>query len=306
MMLSLFTHTKDLLKAKAAAQGETHVWADGTTRKKVGKKWVIVRSEAPKSEARIEADVWRKGNTYFDYAMASNLGDVVDAVLTDMGIGSYNALVEKIKTGPADTTHKIYKRIVDQIREGVGTSGDKKVVLNMIGRSLVTLRDQFSAGPKTALKLKTVSKKGIEYYRYKKGEALPTLKASAIATAKRKMAKWSVTGELESSHIRGMLKTKAAKLVSGKINSKRKWIMPKKAEDIDLKYKGDSLLIRVKQMRKIEQRTRATAKVEIRIPYAFAKAFLISHVKSVRTRNSFIFRMEHSAGYRKFLQGAEA
>ena len=294
-----------LLKHKAAAQGETRIRADGKTYKKTGKKWVVVsKVAASRSAKRVESDVLNRGNLYFNYAMASNLGDTVDKVLSDMGIDSFDALVKEIKTGPADAAHKVYKEIVDRVAAGPGTSVDKQAVVHLIGQSLVTLRSQFSTEPKVALKMKVTSKKGTEYYKYK--EELPTLKATAISKAKKKMGGWSVTGKLESSHMRKMLKTKAAKLISGKIDAKRKWHMPRKAADIDLKYKGDSLLIRVKQIRKGEERTRATAKAEIRIPYAFAKAFLQSHIASAKTRNNFIFRMERSAGYRDFLQRAAA
>jgi hypothetical protein len=295
-----------IFKAKAANQGETRVWADGKTRKKTGKKWVIVSGKSPKSEKHIEADVWRKGKTYFDYSMATNLGGAVDTVLQDMGIKDYTALVKKIKTGPTDTAHRIYKQVVDKINTMPGAPGEKQATLDMIGRSLITLRNQFSVAPKTALKIKVTSKKGKGYYKYKETAGLPTLKASSVAKAKKKMAGWSVTGKLESKHVNGMLKTGTAKLISGKVDSRKAWVMPKKAEDLNLKYKGNSLLIRVKQSRKVKDRTWTTAKAEIRIPYEFAKAFLQNHIKSVRTRSNFIFRMERSAGYRSFLERTAA
>lgn len=297
-----------LNKAKAAIQGATSVWADGTTRKKVGKKWIIINTGAHvKKEKQIETSVRQKAYGYYGYALATSLGGVVDNVLQKMGIKDFTALVEKIKTGASDTAHKIYKQIVDAVNVKGGAPGDKQAALDMIGRSLIALRNQFSVKPKTALMVKVPSKKkGEEYYQYKKKAKLPTLKASAISKAKKKMGGWSVTGKLDSKSVHGMLKTKAAKLISGKIDSKKKWIMPKKATDLDLKYKGNSLLIRVKQIRKIKDRTRATAKVEIKIPYEYAKAFLESHIKSVRTKQNFIFRMERSAGYRDFLERAAA
>lgn len=299
-----------IFKAKAAAQGAISHWNDGTTRKKVGKKWIVVSRDTgiePKSEERVEAEAWRKGNEFFNYSMATTLGGVVDDTLQSMGIDSYEALVEKIKTGPTDTAHKIYKQIVDNVRAKEETPGNKKAALDYIGRALIALRDQFASAPKTKLTIKVTTKTGKQYYKRPKDEAeLPTLKPTAIAKAKKKMGGWSVTGPLTSGHVKAMMKTGAAKLVSGKVNPKKKWIMPKKAEDMELKYKGDSLLIRVKQIRKVKERTRATAKVEIKVPYEFAKAFLQNQIASKKTANNFIFRMERSAGYRDFLGRAAA
>jgi hypothetical protein len=297
-----------LNKAKAAAQGATSVWADGTTRKKVGKKWIIINAGAPSKKAEgMEVSVRRKAYGYYGYALTTKLGGVVDDVLQKTGVKDFEGLIKKIKIGASDTAHKIYKQIVDAVNAEDGAPGEKRATLDMIGRSLIILRNQFSIKPKTALTVKVPGKKkGEEYYQYKKKAKLPTLKASAISKAKKKMGGWSVTGKLESASVRKMLKTKAAKLISGTIDSRKKWIMTKKAKDLDLKYKGSSLLIRVKQVRKIKDRTRTTAKVEIKIPYEYAKAFLENHIKSVRTKQNFVFRMERSAGYRDFLERAAA
>lgn len=297
-----------LNKAKAAAQGATSVWADGTTRKKVGKKWIIINTGAPTERGKsMEAFARRKAYGYYGYAMATKFGGVVDDVLQKMGAKDFEALIKKIKTGSSDIAHRIYKQIVDAVSAEEGAPGDKQAALDMIGRSLIALRNQFSVKPKTALMVKVPGKKKSEkYYKYKKKIKLPALKASAISKAKKKMGGWSVTGKLESASVRKMLKTKAAKLISGTIDSRKKWIMPKKAREFDLKYKGDSLLIRVKQVHKVKDQIRATAKVEIRIPYEYAKAFLENHIKSVRTKQNFIFRLERSAGYRDFLERAAA
>jgi len=296
---------RTLLKHTAAGQGETHVWADGKTRKKVGKKWVLIGDTSKKTISQKKIDVQRKGRTYFDYAMSTNLGGVVEEVLQSMGIEGYSALVTKIKTSSGDTAHKIYKKVVDTLNADPAPQGDKQAAIDMIGRSLVALKRQFTTGVKTKLKIKVKSKKGV-YYKYESSKDLPVLKASAISTAKKKMAGWNITGKLESKHVRGMLKTKAAKLIEGKIDSKKKWVLPVKAEDMEMKYKGKTLLIRVKQIRKIKDRTRATAKVEIKIPYAYAKAFLQSQIKGKKTASNFIFRLERSAGYRDFLERSGA
>lgn len=295
---------RTLLKHVAANQGETHVWADGVTRKKVGKKWVVV--SATKTMTQKKVDVQRKGRAYFDYAMSTNLGGVVEQSLQSMGIKGYDALVSKVKTGSQGTAHKIYKKIVDTLKVDTAPQGDKQAAIDMIGRSLVTLKQQFATGPKTKLTVTKTGKTGLTYLVREKEYSLPTLKASAIRTAKKKMAGWSITGKLESKHVKGMIANKSAKLISGKIDSKKKWIMPNKAIDIEMKYKGKSLLIRVKQVRKMKERTRASAVVEIKIPYTYAKSFLQSQVKSKKTASNFIFRLERSAGYRDFLERSGA
>jgi len=297
----------DLSKTKAAAQGELRTRADGRTYKKTGKKWIVQAAfRKPRTTKHVEADAWRKGLLYYEYAMTSNLGGVVDDALQKMGIADYDALVKKIKTGSIDTAHKIYKQVVDSVTATGELVEDRQAVLHLIGQTLVTLHKHYTTRMKATATVRVTSKKGKEYYKYKETPELPTLKASAIAKAKKKMSGWSVTGELESKHVRAMLKTKTAKLISGKIDSKKKWHMPEKAADLELTYKGKALLIHVKQIRKTPQKTKATAKAEIKVPYEFAKAFLQAHIKSVRTRDNFIFRMERSAGYRSFLERAVA
>ena len=297
---------RTLLKHVTANQGEIRTWADGITRKKTGKKWVVVSTERTMEQKKI--DVQRKGRIYFDYAMATNLGGVVEQSLQSMGVHGYDSLVDKIKTGSQDTAHKIYKQIVDTIKADTAPQGDKQAAIDMIGRSLVALKQQFVTGPKTQLTVSVTSKKGkgTTYRKYEKEDKLPTIKASALRTAKKKMGGWNVTGKLESKHIKEMIANKSAKLTYGKIDSKKKWEMPYKLEDIELKYKGKSLLIKVKQTRKMKERTRAIAKVEIKIPYAYAKAFLQSQVKTKKTANKIIFKMERSSGYRDFLERSGA
>jgi hypothetical protein len=307
-VIGTFSRPFDLLKGPVAAQGETRVWADGQTHKKVGKRWITVRTAGGRvrsTKAKV-ADVWRAGQQHFDFAMTTNLGDEVEAILHDEGIDSYEDLVAKIKTGTRGTAHKLYKKLVDRIRTVTAPPSDKGAALHMIGSSLVKLNEVYAAQPKVKVTVKTTSKTGKEYYRQIKGEELPTLKASSVATAKRKMGGWSVTGPLTSKHVRAMIKKKSAKLVSGKIDSKKKWHLPKKSEDMQIKYKGNHLLIRVKQVRKGKERTRASAKVEVKVPYAFAKAYLLKQVESRKVAKNLIFRMENSSGYRKFLSRSGA
>jgi hypothetical protein len=291
-----------ILKAKAAAQGETRTWKDGKTREKVGKKWVIV-SEGKK--AKVIGGAEKRAKDFYNYAMTTNLGNIIEDVMLSRNLIDYEGLINSIKEGPADTAHKIYKEVVDRVKAIKAPVGDKKAIVDLFGRSLIQLKELYSTKPKVKLTITKTSKQGKEYRGYEEGKhgmSLPVMKASRVKTDKKKMGGWSVTGALSTIHIRAMLKTNAAKIISGTPNGKRKWILPKKGDDMELKYKGDGLVIHVKQIVKKKERTRATAKADIEIPYTFAKAFLLNQIASKRTRNNFIFRMEHSKGYRDYME----
>lgn len=291
-----------ILKAKAAAQGETRTWRDGRTREKVGKKWVVI-SDGKKE--KVIGDAGKRAKDFYNYAMTTNLGNVIEDVMLSRNLIDYEGLVTSIKDGPSDTAHRIYKDVVDRVRTIKAPIGDKKAVVDLMGRSLIQLKELYSTKPKVRLSITKTSKKGKEYRGYEEGKhdmSLPVMKASRVKTDKKKMGGWSVTGALSTTHIRAMLKTKAAKITAGTPNGKRKWILPKKGEDMELKYKGDGLVIHVKQVVKKQERTRATAKADIKIPYTFAKAFLLNQIASKRTRNNFIFRMEHSKGYKDYME----
>ncbi len=293
-----------LFKAKRAAQGEVRVWKDGKKRRKVGKKWVVVEG-GQKTEARQLADAWRKGQALFDYSLTTSLGGEIDEVLQGRGIRSFDDLVETIKEGSADTAHKIFKDAVDSIRSVPGTPGEKKAAVDLFGRALILLKDQYVTKPKARLTVTKTSKKGKQYRAYEEGKhttELPSIKPSTAKAEKAKLGGWSVTGTLTTAHVKKMLQSGIATVTMGEPKEKKAWVLPKKAEDMEQKYKSDHLLIRVKQVDKKKQRTRATAKVEIKLPYAFAKAFLLNQIESKRTRNNFIFRMEHSQGYRDYME----
>lgn len=291
----------ELLKAKPAVQGETRTWADGYTRKKVGKKWVLVGT-APKA---VQKDT-DEAEKHFDYAMTTVMGDVVEDVLEDFGVTSFVELSDKIERGPSDTAHKIYKKIVDTVNASDGTRQNKQAALHLIGTALVKLRD-LHAGPKARVTVTKRTKTGKVRWEPKKSDAPPPLKATAVAQAKKLMGGWSVTGELSTGHVKDMLKTGAAKKVFGTIDARKPWVMPKLAKDMEFSYKGDSLGIYVRQVRKAgTQKLRQTARVRIDIPYAYVHAFLKNHIDSERTRSNFLFRIERSQGYRNFIERSAA
>lgn len=288
---------EDLMKGKgkAADEGAVHTWKDGKSRRKVGKKWVLVSNVSDFKEK-----VLSESETYYNYAMTTNMGDVVEYALNDMGISTYDELVDHLKGGPSDTAHQIYKKIVDTVTEYPGTHTDKQAAIHLIGTALVRLRDTLS-GPKTKLTIKKTSPKGKDYYAYSSESGPPTLKASAISAAKRKVGGWTVTGPIGTDNVRKMLKNKNATLVSGKIDSRRKWEMLKGSKGLQFKYGGDSLNVTMIQMRNAGKLRRETARVSINIPYAFVHAFLNSHTNK-KTRNNYIHMIERSKGYREFLK----
>ena len=299
----------DLQKAKAAEIGEVRNRSTGPHKKVSVGKWVPVRSA--KAVSKQKSDATESARKHFDYALTTNLGNLVENGLQKHGIGSFEELVDYISKHDVSAAHKIFRTVVDSVRDTPATPKEKKAAIDFIGRSLISLRDTYATKPKTKLKVKVTSAKGKEYYKYPEGkhsEELPPIKPSVLASARKKMGGWSVTGDLTSSHVRKMISAGGAKLVSGKIDSKRKWVLPKRAADMELAYKGKDLTIRVRQEQRKRgaKRARTTAEVRIRIPYAYAKAYLQNQVASTRTRNNFIFRMEHSSGYRDFLERAAA
>lgn len=296
-----------LLKHRAAAQGEVRRWADGKARKKVGQKWIVVEEETrPVEQVRDKA--LQRAEDYFDYSLTSNLGGELETALNELDIYGFQGLSDRIKGQRPDEASKIYRHVVDHIRGVNAAPGDKQAVLDLFGRGLIQLKDYFAEGPKTKATIKKTGKGGGVYYDQKDRNPveteLPLLKPSAIADAKKKVGGWSVTGPLRTTHVEKMLKTGTAELVSGKINAKKKWELPQKAKDMEIKYKGDGLWITAKQTKpsKTGKSRLTTASVRIKIPYAYAKAYLKAQIESTRTANNLIFRMERSAGYRDFLE----
>lgn len=292
-----------LRKAKAANQGETHTWADGKNYRKVGKKWILVHDT--KTPDKHLENVMRRSKKFFDYSMTTNLGNLVEDTLRAKGLTNFESLVEAIKTGPRDTAHKIYKDFISRVRATPSPASDRQAVASFLGHSLIDLKSIYTTQPKARLTVTKTSSKGNKYRTYEEGDHnddLPSIKASRIQSDRKKLGGWSVTGGLSTKHVLSMLKTNAAKLIDGKPDARKKWILPKKAEDMRLSYTGSDLTITVKQMAPGKERAKTTARVEIKLPYTFAKAFLLNQIESKRTRNNFIFRLERSAGYRAYLE----
>lgn len=295
-------YSEILVKAKALPEGTVRSRRDGHRYKKVGSRWIRIAST--KTLVDQEKETINTAENYFNQSMASNLGWAVENVLDVRGINGFKGLIAAIKKGPVDTAHSIYKQIVDDIREANGTVGDKKAVVDFIGRSLLYLKNQYASKPVPRLSVTRTSKTGKEY-REKKSY-LPVIKASVASRELKKIGGWSVTGPLTTGAVKSMLSTGSAKMLSGKLSAKKKWILPQKAEDMSFSFRGNGLTIIAKQVNMREKRTRATAKVSITIPYAFLHSFLHTHIKSARTRNNFARRIELSPGYIDYMDSARA
>lgn len=287
----------ELLKAKAASQGEVRVRKDGISWKKVGKTWV------PEKKVKTKiANAQEESEQGFISAVNSELGEVVDTVLSRHDVYGYAGLASRIKKEPATFPRKIFKDVVDTIKniEG-GSPGEKQYTIHQFGRAVLNLRNIHTTGPKHRLTINRVSKTG-KTYRTKAPSDLPVIQASRLKIEKQKMGGWNITSALTSNNVEGMIQSGTAKVVSGEVDKKKAWILPTKAEDIKLSYRGDGMAITVKQVDQKAERTRATAKVEITIPYAYAKGFLRNQIGSVRTRNQKIFQMELLQGYKDYME----
>lgn len=292
-----------LLKGKAAAQGETRVWADGKTRKKTGKKWITV-GEGTQTESQKHEYADKVAKRHYTYALTGRHGAVVAETLSDYGIDGYEGLVAAIKDGPQETASKLFRALVDKARELYVPGGERKALMQNFGQALIHLKDQYGTQPKARMTVtRTTKKTGKKYWEPKNtARDLPVIKPSRLRADKKRLGGWSVTGPLQAKHVRAMVVAGSAKITEGVVDGRKPWVLPQKIVDIPIKYKGAGLTVRVKQVSQRKHRTRASAKADIIIPYAYAKAYLLAHVKSTRTRNNLIFRMERSAGYRDYME----
>lgn len=291
-----------LLKRKAEPEGTIRKWGKETF-KKIGKRWIRIPKE--RTEEKQLDVVKKKAEQYFDYALTTYLGGDLSNFLSEKeDIFGFNDLFNRIKDGSGDEAHKLYKKVVDYFRSKPEQPQLKQAVLDYFGRSLILLRDYFSSKPKTRLVIKRTSKKGTVYYKKPKTKTdLPVLKPTQVKKVFQALGNWNVTQPLKSIHVERMLKTGTAQKISGKINPVKKWELPQSIKEIDLRYKGDTLGLIVKQVQKRKgKRDLVTARVRIELPYEVAKQYILSQVKKVRTRNNLLFRLEHSAGYRSFLE----
>jgi hypothetical protein len=300
----------ELLKAKAASEGETRIWADGKKHKKLGRKWVTVGSAETAPVERIQKKEV-KAQRLFDYAVTSELGDTVSEVLGSRGVSDYPGLVKYLQSQPVGAAHKIFKEVVDRIEDGPGNHADKQSTIHLIGQALVRTKENLAAQPKVRMTIKRNKTKAVqsktgktyrEVYSKRYDYEMPPLKPSAVAAVQQSMGGWTVTGPLSTKHVKAMVKTGKATGVSGKPVAGLDWTMPDTLDGFKLKYSGTDLQVRMRQYSTTPKGYRKLAsEVDVSVPYAFAVSFVDSQVKQKKIRNSLIYRMVNSKGFKEFL-----
>ena len=293
------------LKGRKATEGTISTWIDGTRVKKVGKKWVVIGREGVKKESASKMKEIAK--QHFDEALKmfteatgkmswAGIG-IVEHLEDKYKIYDFEGLKSHIKKNPGGEASKIYRSTKAYIDTLSISTGLKKIAQGRFAQVLIKLRDAY-AQPK--LKLMVKQESGKVPYKYK--EAEPVFSATAIRYARSKLGTWTDMKKVPTSaQVRAMIKNKSGKLVSGKIDPKKKWDVYQKLDDVVVPFKSSEkgVTVRMRQFRSGAERTRQVATVELTIPYAYARQFLTSQIKSVRTRNNLIGQMERSAGYKK-------
>lgn len=293
---------KLLLKHKAYPEGTIRKWADGTTRKKVGKLWVKVHAADKFINKRN-----KKANQYMNYALTSSLGDVIEKVFQSKHIKDFKGLTNYVGKKSYNAASNLFREIKGAVDKTDKPKDAKKFALTMIGHSLVMLHNEYWGAEKPKVTLKVKTKNGKEYYKRKPKE-LPVFSAKTLQQAKRKLGGWSDMKKLPSTNqLKVMLKKKSAKLVSGKPSDKLEWNVGKKLKDVVVPWRPEEkgIIVNLKQFKKVNTRNSVLAHVQVKIPYAYAPAFLTNHITSIRTRNNLMGQLERSKGYKNFLEGTK-
>jgi hypothetical protein len=299
------------LKAKSYPEGTIRTWSNGDRMQKVGSKWVKVSNVSSNEEYTRS-----KAESYFDYAMTTNLGWIVEDELQKFDIFGFEGLTQHIADHPSDEAHRIYKQIVDRVRREPSTPSDKKAALDFIGRSLIELRNQY-AKPKATLTIQKKSSAGKNYSVYKEGDkkdySIPSVPAKKLMKEQSKLAGWNTLNMPTITAVRKMVKSGQARVVSGDlVGSEGKFYLEKKGFSTDAKFdfRGDALRVQFKQKVPSEKKynkyhkiknpkntkKKLAAVVEIDIPYAFVHKFLEKHVPD-KAAASVLFRLTRSQGY---------
>ena len=297
-----------ILKARPGVpQGTISTWVDGTRVKKVGKKWVVIGRVGVKDKPTSKMSEITK--THFDEAFKlfmeatgkmswAGIG-IVEHLEDEYKIYDFEGLKSHIKKNPGAEASKIYRSTKKYIDSLTIPTGLKHVAQNRLASTLIKLRDAY-AQPKVKLMVKQES--GKVPYKYKKTE--PVFSATAIRFGRSKLGTWTDMKKVPTNaQVRAMIKNKSGKLISGKIDSKKKWDVYQKLDDVVVPFKSNEkgITVKMRQFKSGAKRTRQVATVELIIPYAYARQFLTNQIKGARTRNNLIGQMERSAGYKKTL-----
>lgn len=279
-----------LLRSMPAAQGEVHTWADRRQHKKVGRKWVVLGSGGGRRE---------QGRVNFAGALSSRLGGVVEGALAGWRVGTYEDLARVVASGPFDTAHKMFRAVKDAVDATAAPASDKRLAVDLVGRTLVDLRSTYSEKPRVRLTMRVVSKRGKVWWR--PNPRLPAVRPTAVRWAKSVLGGWDVARVPTSAQVKSMVASGIARLVAGRINPRREWLVAQHVSETSVPWREEErgIVATLKQVRQARKRSRRTAEVRLTVPFAYAVQFLMAHVRGKRTRSNLVGQIVRSAGYRK-------
>ena len=293
---------KILIKHKAYPEGTVRKWKDGTTRKKVGKLWVVVHTADKFIQKRN-----KKANQYMNYALTTSLGDVIDGVLQSHKLNDFKAITKYVGNTSYNAASNLFREIKQAIDKTDKPVDAKKLAVTMVGKALVMLHREYWGNTKPRVRLKVQSKTGKIYYKNKLIE-VPVISANRLKTAKDKLGGWGDMKKLPSfKQIKAMLRNKTAAIVRGKPDSHKKWEVGQLLRHTIIPWKptetGIQVLLRQTTINK--KRKSINAEVKINIPYEYAPAFLSHHITGKKTRNNLLGQLNRSKGYRNFLRSVK-
>ena len=299
-------------KGKIAPQGVPVQWSDGSWHKKVGKKWVNVKGPAGEEHTgKVQKDVAKAEQKLKLAFTASQAGlDLKDIVKERFKIETFADLENKVKSESRDALSDMFKRTFDTLmKQSTAPSGQKLYAMQLFGGAINIMSGYFGQ-PKKRMTIDVKSKTG-KVYRKAKAAPVQSFKPTQLKAAKTKTAGWENMSVLPSvEQVRGMINKGSAKLISGKLDSKKKiaFMRNLKLEDVAVPFKKGAKGIKVKMYQLIQKakRKKATATVEVTIPYPYARTFLEHQVTSTATRNNLLGQLVRSEPYREVLKVARS
>jgi len=283
-------------KAKALPEGTVRQWG-GRKYKKIGNMWVSVSDGKD-----VSSRVLKRAELHFESAIASGLPGVaiIDMLEKVYKIKGFKDLRKYVQTHTREESVSLYKNLWSYVSKmGLPKSRVRYAFDNLV-KTMILLQD-FHGIPKKKLMVK-IKDNGKTRYKYKTPDA-PVASARQLRSAREKLAGWSDMSNLPTpGQIKQMIKNKNARLIFGKINSRKKWIVVESRTIIPFREGEKGVTVKLKQIRKLEKRTRRTAELDIKIPYAYARQFLDRQIGTARRRNDLIDQLNNSAGYRRYFK----
>jgi len=293
-----------LLKGKVLPEGTVRQWGKQKYRK-IGGRWLPVSGAKDGIKKLIT-----RAEKSFDGAITSGLPGVaiVDMLEKVYKIKGFGDLKKYVKTHSREESISMYRGLWDYVSKMGLPKPKVRYAFDRLVNTMIILRDLY-AGPKTRLMVK-IKEAGKTKYKYREAPT-PKPTAKQLRVAREKLAGWEDMAKFPTTRqIKSMIKKDRAKLLWGKINPKKKWWVVEEKTIIPFKENAKGITVRLKQIRRVEKKTRRTAMLEIDIPYAYAREFLKKQIKTARRRNQLTGELERSAGYKRYFKikdaGAEA